>query len=515
MSDFDFHTPLSRRQFLRRLGIAGGGVLSLSLLRDLDAFGAASTTSSRKPQEVVIIGAGLAGLCAAYELEKRGHKVTILEADKAHIGGRARTLRFENGLYAEAGAMRIPTNHTLTRHYIKELGLPLRRFVQSNPNAYYFVRGHKIRIKDVNKLNAFFNLDGNEKSKSPDDLWSDSAIALLKNLSQAERDDLSSVDFQTAKIREVDALSLRQLLERAGLSPEAIEMLTTAYALETSLDTAATESLREEVKEVWTRDFDEIVGGTDRLPAAFAAKIKGPIARGCQVIKIEQNPVTKRAAALYIEDGKVRREEGDWLICTLPFSVLSQVEIEPLFSGGKMRAIRELGYDSSTKVLAVCNRRFWETDDGIFGGGTYTDLPTGTTYYPANNAEARNPLVSRGAGVMLASYTWGLPARRLGALSPAERHEVVLRHISQIHPQLNQAGVLRRMASWSWDNFKWSNGAFAWFEPGQHSALYKHIVSPEGRVLIAGEHASLTHTWMQGAFESALEAVKPILGENK
>ena len=72
--------------------------------------------------------------------------------------------------------------------------------------------------------------------------------------------------------------------------------------------------------------------------------------------------------------------------------------VQPEFSGPKWRAIRELNYDSSTKVLAVANRRFWEQDDGIYGGGTYTDLPTGTTYYPSDNARAKDPRVSGGPG---------------------------------------------------------------------------------------------------------------------
>jgi monoamine oxidase len=91
----------------------------------------------------VIVGAGLAGLCAAYELEKRGHRITLLEADAKHVGGRTRTLRFGDGLYGEAGAMRIPENHDITRRYVSEFGLPLRNFVLSNPKAYYFLRGQR------------------------------------------------------------------------------------------------------------------------------------------------------------------------------------------------------------------------------------------------------------------------------------------------------------------------------------------------------------------------------------
>jgi monoamine oxidase len=112
---------------------------------------------------------------------------------------------------------------------------------------------------------------------------------------------------------------------------------------------------------------------------------------------------------------------------------------------------------------------------------------------------------------MLASYTWGQHARRLAALPHRERAALVLRHLARVHSQLGEAATVRRTASWSWDNHPWSSGAFAWFAPGQHSALYRHVVAPEGRILFAGEHASLTHTWMQGAFESALRAVREIL----
>ena len=159
----------------------------------------------------------------------------------------------------------------------------------------------------------------------------------------------------------------------------------------------------------------------------------------------------------------------------------------------------------------MASRRFWETDDGIFGGGTFTDLPTGTTYYPSDNAQAKDPRVSAAPAVMLASYSWGQTARRLASLPPAERAAVTLRHVARVHPQLADPGMVRSTASWSWDNHPYSGGAFAWFSPGQHTGLHRHIVAPEGRLFFAGEHASLTHTWMQGALESGLRATRELL----
>jgi monoamine oxidase len=500
-----FDGLLSRRHFLRRLGLAVGATLGTSPLAELAAVAAPA------PLHVVITGAGLAGLCAALELERRGHTCTILEAETRHVGGRARTLRFEGGLYAEAGAMRVPKNHTLTRHYIAELGLTLRPFVQSNPDAFVFTRGRRERVRDVTRLGALYDLTLGEQGRSPDDLWAASLGRRLGALSTEERRDLLAPEPRTELVRGLDRLSLRQILETEKLSPEAIEFLAVAAGVETLLDSAATEHLREEDQAVWSQGFDEIVGGTDRLPAAMAAKLRSKPRMGCEVVRLEQDPLRSKAAAVYREAGSLRRVEGDFLLCTLPFPVLARVEVDPGFSGAKRRAIRELNYDSSTKILAVTARRFWEQDDRIYGGGTFTDLPTATTWYPADNATARDPKVSAAPGVFLASYSWGQTARRWASMPHRERSQAALRHLARVHPQLASTGVVTRTASWSWDTHPWSGGAFAWFMPGQHVALHRHVVAPEGRIYFAGEHASLTHTWMQGALESALVAVREML----
>src|SRR5258706_5486007 len=497
---------LLRREFLRRLMALTGAAASASALPALGAI-----ANPAKPLNIVILGAGLSGLVAAYELERRGHRVTILEADPRHIGGRVRTLRFADGLYGEAGAMRIPTRHLLTRHYISEFGLPLRKFVFSNPQAYYFVRGHRQRIADVKELNRLYALRDDERTKSPDDLWAASVGKALAGLDDAQKKELSADTLSSAKVRALDQQSLQQLCEAAGLSDEAIEFMAVTSGSETLLASAATETLREEFLEVWSLGFDEIVGGTDRLASAFAAHLRTKPKLGCDVYRLTQSADRKRAGALYRERGANKQIEGDFLLCTLPCPVLSRIEVQPELSGPKWRAIRELNYDSSTKVLAVARRRFWESEDGIYGGGTFTDLPIATAYYPFDNAAGKDARVSARARRLSPALPWGHTARRLASLDHSARSALALQHFARGHPQLGNPGMVRETRSWSLDNHPLSSGAFAWFLPGQHTELHAALVAPEGRIYFAAEHASLTHTWMQGALESGLRATREML----
>jgi monoamine oxidase len=177
------------------------------------------------------------------------------------------------------------------------------------------------------------------------------------------------------------------------------------------------------------------------------------------------------------------------------------VEILKPFSREKQRAIRELHYDASAKILFQCRRRFWEEDDGIFGGGSFTDLPVRSVYYPDHGRET-------GRGILVASYTWAEDAQRWGSLSPADRISEALDDVAQFHPQVKDEFEIGTSKMWHEDEF--ACGAFALFEPGQNLQLYKSIISPEGRVYFAGEHCSLIHRWIQGSIESALRAASEI-----
>jgi monoamine oxidase len=192
---------------------------------------------------------------------------------------------------------------------------------------------------------------------------------------------------------------------------------------------------------------------------------------------------------------------GDYAIITVPFAVLRHVEVLKPFSRAKQRAIRQLHYDASAKIFFQCRRRFWEEDEGIVGGGTVTDLPVRNIFYPEHGRET-------GRGVLLASYTWSEDAQRWGSLSPQDRIIQALENVAVIHPQVTDC--FEAGASKMWHDDEFAGGAFALFDPGQQTLLYEHIIAPEGRVHFAGEHASLTHAWIQGSIESGLRAAYEI-----
>jgi monoamine oxidase len=243
----------------------------------------------------------------------------------------------------------------------------------------------------------------------------------------------------------------------------------------------------------------EIAGGSDHLPRAFLPALRDGIRFGARMIAIEQSP--ENVTVHYQTAGQRFSVTGDELIVTVPFPVLRHIEVLPEFSRGKQRAIRQLHYDASAKILLQFRHRFWEEVDGIYGGGSFSDLPIRVTYYPDHGAET-------GRGVVLASYTWSEDAQRWGSLAPADRINQALENLARIHPEAIEAFEVGTSKMWHDDEF--AGGAFALFEPGQQTLLHNLIVQREGRIHFAGEHTSLHHAWIQGAIESGLRVAREI-----
>jgi monoamine oxidase len=448
-----------------------------------------------RPKKVIIVGAGIAGLVAAYELLRAGHDPLILEA-QSRVGGRVYTLRepFAPGLYAEAGAMRIPRAHKLTLAYIEKFNLPVFPFTMGNPQAYCHLGGVRRRLAEVhtNPELLDFDLTAAERPKGIQRMWEEALAPLAAQVQAGGADAWEQIRLQ------YDQYSVREFLEFKGWSEGAIECFGLLNNQEAMMNSSFMELLREEIGGFYT-DLLQIEGGMDRLPHAFLPALHDRIRFGAKMIAIDQSP---QEAAIHIQTtGGRYRISGDYAILTVPFPVLRHIEALKPFSRSKQRAIRQTHYDASAKVFMQFRRRFWEQDDGIYGGGSVTDLAIRNVYYPDHGRQT-------GRGVVLASYTWSEDAQRWGSLTPDDRISQALENLAVLHPQAPHEFECGASKMWHDDEF--AGGAFALFDPEQQSLLYDAIIAPEGRIYFAGEHASLEHAWIQGAIESGLRAAAEI-----
>jgi monoamine oxidase len=363
-----------------------------------------------------------------------------------------------------------------------------------NPKAFYYIDGRKFRVEEADQdpSRLPFDFGDHEAGKTIAQLWTEALRPIVKRLeTQGDAAWAEIVD-------ENDQYSVREFLEANHWSEAAIELFGLLWNQEALLNSSFLELLREEVGNFYT-DMVQIEGGTDRLPYAIAAGLRDRIRFNTKMAAIDQTP---DGVIVHCQTPAGRIQvSADYAIITLPFAVLRHVEALKPFSRPKQRAIRQLHYDASAKIFFQCKRRFWEEDDGIFGGGTVTDLAVRNIYYPEHGRET-------GRGVLLASYTWSEDAQRWGSLPAEERITQALEDVAQIHPQVTDAFEVG--ASKMWHDDEYAGGAFALFDPGQQKLLYDYIIAPEGRIHFAGEHTSLTHAWIQGAIESGLRAASEV-----
>jgi monoamine oxidase len=301
-------------------------------------------------------------------------------------------------------------------------------------------------------------------------------------------------------VKKLDKYSMEDYLKEnpfgVSLSTGAIDMLKVLLTLEGFPELSFLELLRE-LTITFSPDirFYEITGGNDQLPKAFLPQLKDNIVFGQKVKKIVQhnNQVTIHSVHKILEPFQIT---GDLAIVTIPFTVLQFVEIEPVNSFWKRKAIRELHYVGSTKIGIQFKTRFWERK-GMYGGRTVTDLPITYAQYPSNGIGTPEP------GVVMASYTWEDDAIPWDSLDTEARFEYALKNLATIHGKQVYREYLAG-ASHSWIRDPYYGGAFTMFKPYQAMELSPYISTPEGRVHFAGEHASSTHAWIQGAIESGI-----------
>jgi monoamine oxidase len=514
---------MSRRRLLTIIGLSAGTSV---MYQAMHALGFAAESGFRDPvrlgaapkgASVLVLGAGIAGMVAAFELRNAGYRVQVLEYN-ARAGGRNWTLRggdrytelggetqqvqFEPGLYINPGPWRLPHHHGGMLSYCKRLGVALEPFVQVNNNAYlhsskaFAGKPQRFRaIKADYQGHVAELLAKATHSQALDAEVSAEDRALL----------LDSLRFWGALDKDHRFVKGPESSDRRGYArapggglaarPEFSEPVTIHEVLHSGLWAALPIC---EWYDMQTTMFQP-VGGMGKIGEAFAREL-GPLIRyNAKVVDISQDDHGVRVAYEDTAAGSARQSaQADWCVCTIPLSILDQI---PMNVGAPMaRAIAAVPYATSVKVGLQFKRRFWETDEQIYGGVTYTDLPIGQISYPSSG------YFSDGKGVLLGAYIWDmLHSMEFTSMTPAERVAKAVEYGSHIHPQYRQefdngVGV-------AWHRVPSALGCFGLWTDATRAEHYDNLCQLDGRIVLAGEHASYLPAWQEGAVTSALDAI--------
>ena len=551
-----------------------------------------------KKKNILIVGCGISGMVSASLLRKAGHTVTIIEAN-TRVGGRIKTFRntdkkayFEDeNLTAEAGAMRIPDTHKLVQYLIDYTQVDKQIFLNKSVSKSDAISDYIDNPDQGSDSTLRLNSSGknflhvNYKHTSRDEYdKSDADVNQLLNYNLQENENTQASRLLDAAIGELrkrveedpktewpkimhdyGEYSMRRFLKETVnnhqlLSENAIEMIGVVENLESRMSYSFIQSFIELAIIKPDTLFWLVKGGTDRFSQAYFDKegLDDVTFRNQTLIDLYQDDVTGKVRintkvsedihAQLAKDKAITQllSERCWdeVIVTIPFSSFRMVHVWPQMSQNKCKAVRELHYDAATKVLLEFRERFWETQNGIYGGGSVTDLPNRFMYYPSERMDSVK------GGVMLVSYSWADDARKWDSMSPYERYTCALNNVAITHAvhapdasyeereiaqqkikdlcvfnaekYLDQQDNIVGAATVSWMHNPYAFGEAAIFYPGQLDLLHKSIIKSEwpahstsrGILHFAGEHASLKHAWIEGSIESAVNAAL-LVNENE
>jgi monoamine oxidase len=517
------HKSLTRRTFLERVGKTGGSTAVYSAMSALGLLAiprpAAFALNGRgTSKRIVILGAGLAGMCAAYELAKLGYDCHILEA-RMRSGGRCHTIRrgtvetdtdgheqtcrFDEGLYLNPGPARIPQHH-VTLDYCRELNVPIEMFNNDNQQAYLYkenagpLSGKRVRMREARA-----------------DMYGYTSELLAKAVSQSELDQRLTADDKSKLVEYLRAegnLSPDLFYKGAHTQPylpmDEFPNDRRGYRVnpgagdqpgtpDDPFDMSALIQSGFGLYFQFPNELDQqmtmfqIVGGTHNLAKGFERKVGSKITFGAVVQEIRQSPNGVRV--VYREThGNAQEITGDYCICAIPLSVLKGISSD--FSPAMQRAIAGVPYMAVGKIGLQFKRRFWEEDDKIFGGMSRTNMPITQIWYPATGFLGRK-------GVLVGYYNYGPNATAMSGQPHAQREAQALEQGAKIHPQYPKE--FENSFSAAWHKTPYTMGGWAGYRGTARRDLYPVLNQPDGRIYLAGEHLSYLTGWMAGALESA------------
>ncbi|OUJ14581.1 flavin monoamine oxidase family protein [Acetobacter sp. DsW_063] len=515
------HAP-TRRQILSSIGVSAGAA---ALYHAMTALGHAEESRFEKPltlspakerSRVVVLGAGLAGLVAAYELGKAGYDVTVLEYQN-RIGGRNWTLRngdtytelggasqkvsFSNNNYFNPGPWRIPHHHRALLHYCREFGVPLEPFVQFNTNTW------------LHSSDAFDGKPQRFKAASLDLIGNVSELlakatnegALDHKVSHEDRERLIEalrgwgvLDESLSYRKSVHTSAHRGYDQPPGGGVNGAPVPSDLLPFKDVLDPTVWRSMSFFTQYEMQPTMFQPVGGMDAISRAFARHVGGKVILNRKITQISQGDTGVVVTSVNTTTQETTKTTADWCVCALPLPVLSQIDIQ--VAPAKKAAIQAVPYASHCKIGLEFKRRFWEEDENIYGGISFTDQEISLISYPNDR------MFSSGPAVLLGAFSMGRAGYDIAGMTPDQRLELALSQGEKIHPQYRKeflGGV-----SVAWSRVPWIIGCRARWSEAARAAHYANLVSMDGKIVLAGDHASYLAGWQEGALLSSLDAIE-------
>ena len=518
----------SRREFLTRIGRAGGysaAFLTMQHLGLIEVPAAAAAPLEIEPEsgkgtKVVILGGGIAGLVAAYEMGKAGYSCTVLEA-RHRPGGRNWTVRndskiefkdgtvqtasWQEGSYFNAGPARLPSIHKTVLGYCRELGVPLEVEVNTSRSSLL-------------QSDAAFGGKPIEQRQAVNDTRGHVSELLAKCIRQNALDQEISKDDRErmlAFLRVYGDLkpdysfagSERSgVAQNPGAGPET-ETLRTPLDMHSLLDANFWQGMMfEEMLDMQATMFQP-VGGMDLIPYAFAKKLGDVVQYGACVKEIRKTNQGVRISYTDTGSGAAKSIEADYCICALPISILKTIPND--FSPRIKQAISDVGYDSAYKV-AWESPRFWEKNYSIYGGISFLVTgPVNLVWYPSWKLFSETGVVVAGYGVENYSEFGKLPG-------VAAKLEASRTAVEKLHPGFGSQ--LTKPMYVNWGEIPYNLGSWVGRAPNYvagrttdyYEGPYKEFIQPDDRIFFSGDHCSHIIGWQEGAALASHRAIRMI-----
>lgn len=485
----------SRRRLLQG---AGAGLLLAGCASVPKPPMASPRAMDGRGDEVVIVGAGIAGLAAAWRLRQAGVRVRVFEAQN-RIGGRMLSLRnhFADGQVIELGGELIDTDHVRIRALATEMGLELDDLLDNEAgHETWFFDGRAIGEREI--VAAFVPV----------------AAAIERDLALLGDDELTYHGASPATFvhaQALDALSIAQWFDRNGVSGWLRKLLDVAYTTEMGLEIGQQSALNF-LTFIGTEDKDRFAvfgssderfhvrGGNDLIPQRVAAKVADAIDTG-SVLEAVRGTGDGYTLS-FRRDGATRDVQAKQVILALPFTLLRRVRLDVDLPPAKRRAIERLPYGSNAKLMIGYDRRVWRAHGA--NGASMSDLAYQTTW----ETSRKQP----GDAGVLTNFTGGRHGIELGQGTPKQQAEAATAALEQVFPGVAAARAGMREARFHWPSHPWSLGSYACFGPGDWTTLRGAIGEPVGGLHFAGEHcAPETQGFMEGGCESGETAAAAVL----